>query len=323
MADSTHRVEVVPVTLEPHPNADSLSVVKVFDGYYVCVRTADWIGKDIGAYVPPDSIVPETEQFAFLQGKNRIKVKRLRGVISMGLLVPAPEGSKIGDDVAELLGVTHYDPPMPLSTGGESIKPPPGYHPVYDVESLRRYASAFISGELCMISEKLHGSSSRFVYLEESGFHCGSRNEWKADSEANMWWRVLRETTALQEFLKANPGVTVYGEVYGQVQDLRYGTQKGEIRFAAFDILIGSRWLDAEEARAMTEPFRVPWVPVISRAFPFELERVLELAEGPSLVLGAEHIREGCVVKPVRERTDPLVGRVCLKVVGNSYMERA
>ena len=28
-------------------------------------------------------------------------------------------------------------------------------------------------------------------------------------------------------------------------------------------------------------------------------------------------------VKPIQERTDPIVGRVCLKVVGNSYLERA
>ena len=39
---STHRVEVVPVLLTPHPNADSLSVVQVF-GYSVCVKTADWL----------------------------------------------------------------------------------------------------------------------------------------------------------------------------------------------------------------------------------------------------------------------------------------
>ena len=53
-----HKVEVVPVVLEPHGNADSLSVVKVFDGYTCCVRTQDWIGIDKAAYIPPDSIVP-------------------------------------------------------------------------------------------------------------------------------------------------------------------------------------------------------------------------------------------------------------------------
>ncbi|HYX23057.1 MAG TPA: RNA ligase family protein, partial [Thermoanaerobaculia bacterium] len=238
--NSTHRVEVVPVHLEPHPNADSLSVVRVFDGYTVCVRTADWVGRELGAYIPPDSVVPDTPEFAFLDGHRRIKVRRLRGIISMGLLVPAPEGSGVGDDVAGLLGVTHYDPPLPISTGGETIKPPPGYRPAFDVESLRRYASVFIPGETVFVSEKVHGANGRFTYLEDGGFFCGSRTEWKQESDDNLWWRALRETQGLRDFLTAHPGVTVYGEVYGQVQDLRYGTKRGEVRFAAFDVLVGS-----------------------------------------------------------------------------------
>jgi RNA ligase (TIGR02306 family) len=321
--NSTHRVEVVPVHLEPHPNADSLSIVRVFDGYTVCVRTADWIGRELGAYIPPDSVVPDTEQFAFLDGHRRIKVRRLRGIISMGLLIPAPEGSAIGDDVAALLGVTHYDPPLPISTGGESIKPPPGYRPAFDVESLRRYATVFIPGETVFVSEKVHGANGRFTYLEDGGFFCGSRTEWKQESADNLWWRALRETQGLRDFLTAHPGVTVYGEVYGQVQDLRYGTKRGEVRFAAFDILAGSEWKDPIAARDLSTPFGLPWVPTIAAAIPFELDRILELAEGPSLVPGADHVREGCVVKPLHERTDPIVGRVCLKVIGNGYMERA
>ena len=87
---SDHRCEVVPVVLEKHPNADSLSVVKVFDGYTVCVRTADWEGVDKGVYIPPDSVVPDTEQFKFLEGHLRIKAKKLRGINSYGMLVPVP-----------------------------------------------------------------------------------------------------------------------------------------------------------------------------------------------------------------------------------------
>ena len=81
---STHLVEVVPIRLEPHPNADSLSVVRVFDGYTCCVRTADWVGKTKGAYIPPDSVVDSSRaEFAFLAGHERIKVKKLRGIVSM------------------------------------------------------------------------------------------------------------------------------------------------------------------------------------------------------------------------------------------------
>jgi RNA ligase (TIGR02306 family) len=173
------------------------------------------------------------------------------------------------------------------------------------------------------VSEKVHGANGRFTYLEDGGFFCGSRTEWKQESADNLWWRALRETQGLRDFLTAHPGVTVYGEVYGQVQDLRYGTKRGEVRFAAFDILAGSEWKDPIAARDLSTPFGLPWVPTIAAAIPFELDRILELAEGPSLVPGADHVREGCVVKPLHERTDPIVGRVCLKVIGNGYMERA
>ncbi|HYE57864.1 MAG TPA: RNA ligase family protein [Rhodothermales bacterium] len=322
--NSTHRVEVVPVELMPHPNADSLSVVKVFDGYTVCVRTADWQGRDRGAYVPPDSVVPGGGPFAFLgDSPQRIRVKRLRGVVSMGLLVPAPEGAQVGDDVAAALGVTHYDPPQPLSTGGEAAPAPRVYAPCYDVESLRRYASAFVPGEPVFATEKIHGANGRFLYTEDGGFHCGSRTEWKRESAENVWWRALHGTPGLGVFLSRNPGVVVYGEVYGQVQDLKYGTAKGEVRFAAFDLLVGGEWVAPIRAREWSGPFGLPWVPTIASGEPFDLATALKWAEGPSLVPGADHVREGCVVKPMNERCDLAVGRVCLKVVGNGYMERA
>lgn len=64
---STHRVEVVPVVLERRPGADSLSIVRVVAGYTVCVKTADWRGRALGAYVPPDSLVDTGRpEFAFL-----------------------------------------------------------------------------------------------------------------------------------------------------------------------------------------------------------------------------------------------------------------
>ena len=83
MANSTHKVEVTPIKLEPHPNADTLSIAHIFDGYICVVKTTDWQDGQLGAYIPPDSIVDSSRpEFAFLQGHERIRVKRLRGVVS-------------------------------------------------------------------------------------------------------------------------------------------------------------------------------------------------------------------------------------------------
>jgi RNA ligase (TIGR02306 family) len=321
MDKSTHKVEVVEVKLLPHPNADTLSVVKVFGGYSVCVRSADWQDGALGAYIPPDSIVDSSRpEFAFLAGHERIKVKKLRGIVSMGLLVPAPAGAKLGDNVAELFGVTHYEPPMPLVSGGEDEPAPPGFHPIYDVDSLRRYAHLFSPGEQVWVTEKIHGANARFCYANGE-MRVGSRTTWKKYNPQNLWWRAVESYPEVVEFCKANPNITVYGEVYGQVQDLKYGTKPGEVRLAIFDLLLGTEWLDPSFAKITGDG--LPWVPCLSEGMPFDLEAILALAEGKTLIPGADHLREGIVIKPLQERTDPEVGRVCLKVVSNGYLERA
>jgi hypothetical protein len=49
----------------------------------------------------------------------------------------------------------------------------------------------------------------------------------------------------------------------------------------------------------------------------------MALAEGPSLIPGAKHYREGIVVKPLEERYDKMVGRVQLKIVSAMCLENA
>jgi RNA ligase (TIGR02306 family) len=191
---STHKVEVVEVKLEPHDNADTLSIVRV-DNYVVCVRSSDWSDGDLGAYIPPDSLVPlDHPSFAFLQvdeGKtqHRVKAKRLRGVMSMGLLVPAPEGSQIGEDVAEILGVEHYEPKVSQQvTMGLAEKDPTGREiPKYDVDTAYKYAKRLLTeGEPLWISEKIHGANSRFIWTQ-GRMWCGSQKQWKSPNHPSTF----------------------------------------------------------------------------------------------------------------------------------------
>jgi RNA ligase (TIGR02306 family) len=295
----------------------------------------------------------------------RIKAIKLRGVLSIGLLVPAPDGAAEGDDVAEPLGITHYKPPVGpnsnkdgLVTGGEATKAPHVYAMKYDLEASRLYAAqVFRPGESIMNIKKLHGENARYVY-RNGEMYCGSRTEWKKQYPSydhvtvesllatgkvdaaraedivaklsrqaekptrNLWWQVLRKTPALELFCVEHPGVVVYGEVYGAVQDLTYGHAKGDASFAAFDVLNDGYWMHADESRALLEARGVPCVPLAARV-PFDFDRICELAEGPSLVSGADCVREGVVVKPLEERHDDKLGRVCLKWIGCSYLERS
>jgi RNA ligase (TIGR02306 family) len=148
----------------------------------------------------------------------------------------------------------------------------------------------------------------------------GSRTEWKRAESGSLWWRAVAVESSIEAFCREHQGVTLYGEVYGQVQKLRYGAGPGEVRFAAFDLLDGDRWLSHAEARDLGRD--LPWVPIVAERESFDPERLREMAEGPSLVAGAGHLREGIVAKPNVERTHPEIGRVMLKVVSNAYLEK-
>jgi RNA ligase (TIGR02306 family) len=315
-----HTCDVVEVKLETHPNADSLSLVMVGD-FQVVVRTADWQNGDLGIYIEPDTIVPKTKEFEFLGEHRRIRARRLRGEWSVGLLLPAPADAKVGDDYFAKLGLEHYEPIVKghFSTGGENISAPPGIFPKYDVLNFRRYSDCFDDGEEVILSEKIHGASCRFVCIDDV-VYCGSHNHWKHEDPNNLWWKVLNQNIALESWLRHHQGLAVYGEVYGNVQKFKYGVNDGGIRFAAFDVMKDGQWLDFDEAHTIGAP--LPWVPLVHRG-KYDKDMVLSFAEGESLISDANHIREGIVIKPVKERINRKIGRMQLKAVSNAYLAKS
>lgn len=326
---SEHHIEVVTLgTIERHPNADTLSITHVHGGYPCILRTGDFAPGDLAIYVPVDALVPVSDpRFSFLAGKHvdtsgryRVRAVRLRGVFSMGLLV-RPNASWVeGQDVAELLGVGKYEAPEDMTTGADN-EPDPGFLPVYtDIEALRKWGSnVLIPGEEVVITEKIHGCNARYVW-QGGRLWCGSRTGIKRQDQRSVWWRAA-EWHDLGARLALMPGFAVYGEVYGQVQDLRYGVTSG-VRFAAFDVLdTNSRTFLGWDATAQAAEdlgltlapvlFRGPWSPELARH-----------AEGASVLADGACLREGIVVRPIAERFDDRVGRVVLKMHGEGYLAR-
>jgi hypothetical protein len=63
------------------------------------------------------------------------------------------------------------------------------------------------------------------------------------------------------------------------------------------------------------------WAPLCYQG-PFDPAKILPLAELDSRWPGANHVAEGIVIVPAHERMDAQIGRVCLKVVSNRYLEK-
>jgi len=326
---STHRVDVVRIKeIVKHPNADSLGLVQIH-GWTCAVRLGDFSPGDLCAYIEPDYVVPADAPWAaFLAGKTRIKAKRLRGTWSQGLLIRAPEGAAEGDDVMEALGIKRWEPPIEFGTDGDAERPCEAlaYVPKYDVENWRRYKHLFVEGETVYVSEKLHGGNARMAYREDRMW-CGSRTQWKrppaeGQQPGDPWWQALKQNPWIAEWCKANQDAVLYGEVFGQVQDLRYDADKGQVFFRAFDILRGNVWDSSVDFWGFTmdeEGSKNTRVPLLYVG-PYSEAKMEELAIGNSAI--AKHLSEGIVIKPAAERSDPEIGRVMLKLVSNRYLER-
>lgn len=314
-----------------HPNADKLCITTLFKGFPVVFQKGLYKEGDLVAYIPTDSVVPtDREEFKWLddgkgKGKVRIRAKRLRGLPSMGVLMPAPAGTQEGDDIKDIFGITKYEEPEPISTGGDEERDP-GYAPKYNVESYRKYGSAFKAGEEVVVTEKIHGANGMFLF-RDGRLWVRSHNQYKKEFDSDgkpttsMWWGIARKLK-LAENMKSIPNLAVYGEVYGQVQDLKYGHEKGQISFRAFDVYdtATGRFLDYEKAKTATTLAGIPYVPVLYHG-PFDETKIEPMADGKSTL--ADNIREGIVIKPAIERFDEVLGgRVILKLVGFDYESR-
>lgn len=325
---SEWHVRVVKIgAVEKHPNADRLEITHV-DNYPVVIGAGSFQPGDLAVYIPVDSVLPQTEEFADAYkytSKGRVKAARLRGIFSMGMLHACPPPLGLADehavDIASLLGITKYEPPAEIVMGGDAL-PDDGRLPKYtDIEGLRRYPHILQDGEIVVITEKLHGACARFGLID-GAFYVGSKNQRLDPTGNNAWARAAREIGLHDLLVQENlEGYVFFGELLG-VQDLKYGHTNGEISLRFFDIfnLHDGRYLDYFDFMGLMHHLRLHHVPIIASQITYDSGGIYALAEGTSLM--AEHVREGVVIKPIIERWHPEIGRVILKLVGAEYLTR-
>lgn len=376
MGTANHRVNVVRITeILKHPNADTLGLIQV-EGYQCVVKLSDWKVGDLGIYIQPDSIVPEAPQYAFLwadvppqevipEKKRRITVRRFRKEYSEGLLLPTnifseflfPDEPQVGDDVAEFLGITHYEPPedtggirmqytqfwprnkwslkawyyffKKLMMGnpkytGDNEKPPAVKPPEYDVEAYKNFVGAFTPEDVVVATEKIHGSNARFLW-DGKRMYAGSRKLWKAPDSANVWRKCLEHNPWIEMWCRGHANYTLYGEVVPTQGGFDYGYRGGAVGFFVFDIRTPEgTWVSAGQARESTGN-QLQWVPLLYQGV-FDEAKLKGLAAGRSTVVGATGIREGVVIKLLTEQPERIVrglGRLQLKIINNEYYERS
>ncbi len=338
---STIKCEVTTISeIRPHQNADSLEIA-IVGGWQACVKKgAHSVGEAV-VYFEQGTVLSReiADKFCvtnYLSNKedidgNKVLVVhriKLRGEPSFGLVLKPEDGMVVGQDVAEFYGAKKYVPPVKVHAGDSMSNH--ALFPAYtDIENMRSYPNIINVGEQVVATEKLHGSNARYGFVVEGGiaeYMAGSRSlRRKRPVDENMagsiYWStaVVPGVGALMRSLQDRGCVqaVIYGEVFGKgIQDYQYGLNQRSFR--AFDLMIDGKYVDYPELKRLCDTFNVPMVPLVYSG-EFSLDAIKTVSNGPSLV-GGEHGREGVVVRPIKERDDPTIGRVILKYVGDEYL---
>ena len=137
-----------------------------------------------------------------------------------------------------------------------------------------------------------------------------------------MFYKLLPELEEMKGLRDGNSVWYLIGEIFGaNVQDLSYGLSDPDFR--AFDFYEGfpgqGHYVNAAASHPYKRLFKA--VPEVFVG-PFDPDLVGAYTPGDSLLMGAHHIREGVVIRPMQEREDNKLGRVILKSVSEDYLLR-
>jgi len=351
---STFTVSVKRITdITAHPNADLLEIVKI-DGYSVVVGKQQYKTGDLVAFIPEQSIVPENIiKDLGLEGKlagpgyNRVKIARIRGVESHGLIYSAREHWSEGMDVKNELGVVKWVMEIPEHLRGDHYFAGPERSISYDIENFLAFSKVFNNDHDVVITEKLHGTFASFGLMPKNLEHktegrlivsskgLASRHlALKNNNENNVYIKMAnalhikdRISFAFDHIVNSNfasDPVFILGEIIG-IQDLKYGCHNKK-QFRVFDIWIGKpnlgRFLNDKELDLACSKLGLQRVPVLFRG-KFSTETLEKHTNGfETLTGGNEHIREGVVIRTQEEKFCNEIGRKQLKSVSASYKFR-
>jgi hypothetical protein len=257
--------------IDPIPGKDRI-VLATVEGYQSIVGADTYQVGDTVCYISEQTLVPVALQEELgLEGrlaganKDRIKPIKMGGILSQGIVCrPAAwefwqKQSTSGQTVPpldEVLGVSRYQPSIPVHLGGKVARPK-GNAPIvamYDVDNIKkkRHFSVPVDaeasrqaretvympdaegqwfdpfeGRYVVVTEKLHGTNISIhlnaddptIYVYSKGI--GQNGLVLTEDEDNTYWRAFRKYPDIEKMMRnciaeGEEAVTVYGEVVGR-----------------------------------------------------------------------------------------------------------
>ncbi len=341
-------VEVLPIeSIKKHPNADSLSISTI-KGWQV-IYNHDSVTHEVGElviYVPPEAMVPLelAEKWGVDKyltwykkgeyvGYGKTRQINLRGEMSYGFMAQN-EGFEEGQDVSEHYNLKKWEHPKETIHSGSHDREVTLFYRYTDIENWRNYSKIIQEGEEVIVTEKIHGTNSRIGLCIEDGespiLMVGTRKNRIKMGDNSLYETPVQKYPQIEDALnyiwkeyQATESVIVYGEIYGNIQDLKYGIP-GQHDFRCFDISVDRKYIDSNEFKSLCNEFNIPIVPILYEG-PFDIDKIKSLACGLTTLMdnpSKTDYREGVVIKPCIERYDLKLHRVILKLISDEYLLR-
>lgn len=325
--------------IDPIEGADRIEVAKV-GGWEVVVEKGIHSAGDQVVYFEIDSALPlEDSRFSHLAARGSriiddkpyhvLKTIRLRGVYSQGMVMPV---SVFEDDIDtaevisqfsldEALGVFKYEPPVPVSIGGQVAGGFIGGVPKTDAQRVqnikpRHYEQMLAEGDW-VATEKIDGTSGTFYNDPDEGIRAASRNWELMRSEEQVHWKMV-DKYDLQNTIPQ--GWVVQGEVAGPgIQKNRLALK--EVSLFVFRVLDDAgrdvpRILWPEDLQLWAAPIYEDLV------LPESIEEAVAQVNGIKSLVTPGRLTEGVVWWDRNGKEFNFLGRPGFKAISNKYLSR-
>lgn len=322
-------------SIESIEGADIIEAVNIGGWTVVAQKSMNYEVNDLVLYCEIDSFIPSSvAPFLTQEGKQpkeynntqgeRLRTKKLKGVISQGLLLPLAVLSSFnvievteGLDVSELLNVVKWEPPAEfLASNAKGLFP--SFIPKTNQERIQNLKSKYndwlFEDSSWEVTEKLHGSSMT-VFFKDGEVGVCSRNLELIEDSSNTFWKTAISSGAVDALKSLGENIAIQGELVGP--GLNENIYKlTDFKFYVFDIfdIDEHEYFVPTHRQRVVEKLQLLHVPVLYSGSLQEdnITSVLANAEGKS-ALHTTTEREGFVFK----KSD---GSESFKAISNKWL---
>ena len=220
--------------------------------------------------------------------------------------------------------VKRHFPTLAITLWGSNLTHFPEFIPKTDETRLQAVPDVLTrhTNKLFYVTEKLDGSSIT-VFYKDGLFGVCSRTIMLPEDPNNKYWKAalaLELDKSMPEWAKWYGNFALQGELVGEgIQGNKYHIKGQKIFFYQAYNIDRRGYLNG--FTGLRNLFNLPTVPVLTHHFTLEgktIDEMVELSKGKSQLASVK--REGIVIRPHMEETDPELGRLSFKVINPDFL---